>query len=54
MPYGDMPPGFSINSRIRVLVMGLRDYEKPTECKVFRVNPDGTNGELIIISMNMK
>lgn len=48
MSNGDSPPGFSVeNNRCRRLVAGLRIYEKPTECRVFQLNPDGTVGKLL-------
>ena len=41
-------PNFTIEfSRNRRLVAGLRDLEKPTECKIFRANLDGSRGKLL-------
>ena len=42
------PPYFTTNhGRNRRLVAGLRDSEKPTECKVFKENTDGSIGKLL-------
>ncbi len=41
--------GFLPHSRAERRVKGLREYEKPTECRVFQANPDGTVGTLIRI-----
>jgi len=31
------------------LVSGLRNYAPPSECRVYRMNPDGTRGEFLRI-----
>ena len=41
-------PCFTTNySRNNRLVVGLRDSEKPTECRVFKENTDGSIGKLL-------
>ena len=32
-----------------IIIPGLRDIEKAPDCKVFKVNPDGTKGSLLRI-----
>ena len=49
------PPVFTPKyDRSKRLVNGLRDSEKPTECRVFQVNLDGSIGKLLRIEEPVK
>ncbi len=49
MAYDDTTPHNKANNRVRHRVNGLRDFAIPGEVKVYKANPDGSNGELIRI-----